>query len=119
MPTKAEHVKKATDNENFADGLDASTQASVNWKLTVLFYTAVHYVEAYLAEHLNTHLRSHTTRDGYVAKEANLRKIRNQYSHLKFYGYNARYEVDQFTAQDVTDAQGDLAQVKGTLGPLL
>lgn len=119
MPTQAEHIKKASENEIFADALGTTTQASVNWKLVVLFYTSVHYVEAYLAKQLNQHLRSHTTRDNYVAKEANLRKIRSQYSHLKFYGYNARYEADQFTANDVKDALNDLATVKSTIQPLL
>lgn len=119
MPTLAEHIKKASENETFADGLDIATQASVNWKLIVMFYSSVHYVEAYLAKHLNQHMRSHTTRDSTVAREANLRKIRNEYNHLKFYGYNARYEPDQFTKTDVKAAHGYLARVKSTLKPLL
>jgi len=49
MPTKDEHVKKAVENEKFASSLDDGAQAGVNWKLVVLFYTALHYVEAYLA----------------------------------------------------------------------
>ena len=60
MPTQVEHTKKARENESFAISLGTATQASVNWKLVVLFYAAVHYVEAYLAK-LNQHLRSHTT----------------------------------------------------------
>jgi hypothetical protein len=119
VPTRDQHVKKASENETFADTLSTNTQASLNWKLVVMFYAAVHYVEAYLAKQLNQHLRSHTTRDNYVARESNLRNIRNQYSHLKFYGYNARYEPDQFTDQDVRDATGDLAHVKATITPLL
>lgn len=119
MPTRDEHVKKATENEALAQTLGISNQASLNWKLVILFYTSVHYVEAYLAKQLNQHVRSHTTRDNYVAKESNLRKIRTQYGHLKFYGYNARYEADQFTANDVEDALSDLAHVKSTLQPLL
>ncbi|MGA2909629.1 MAG: hypothetical protein ABSE36_18150 [Terracidiphilus sp.] len=119
MPDKNVHVKKAKDNETFAATLDESTQASVNWKLIVLFYVAVHYVEAYLAKTLNMHLKSHTTRDSYIARESNLRKIGTQYMHLKFYGYNARYEADQFTKTDVKDAQNYLAQVTTTLKSLL
>jgi|ERR1039458_8454821 hypothetical protein len=119
MPTRDVHVKKATENEAFAGTLDESTQASVNWKLVVFFYAAVHYVEAYLAKSLNEHLKSHTTRDSYIARESNLRKIGTQYMHLKFYGYNARYEADQFTKTDVKDAQNYLAHVTSTLKPLL
>lgn len=119
MPTIDQHIQKAADNEAFAGKLDTASQSSVNWKLIILFYVAVHYVEAYLAKTLNIHLRSHTTRDSYIAKEANLRKVGKEYMHLKFYGYNARYERDQFTAKDVTDALAYLATVKGTISPLL
>ncbi|MGA3129625.1 MAG: hypothetical protein ABSD59_02420 [Terracidiphilus sp.] len=119
MPSKDQHVKKATDNEVFANRLDTNTQASINWKLIVLFYTALHYVEAYLAKALGQHLRVHTTRDSIVSRETHLRAIRTEYAHLKYYGFNARYEADQFTSKDVTDALGYLALVKGKIAPLL
>jgi hypothetical protein len=119
MPTKDQHVQKASDNEALAAKLDTASQASLNWKLIIMFYVAVHYVEAYLAKSMSIHLRSHTTRDSYISREANLRKIRTEYGHLKFYGYNARYEVDQFTANDVTDAFAYLANVKNAILPLL
>jgi hypothetical protein len=119
VPTKDEHVNKASENEAFASGLNVNSQASINWKLVVLFYTALHYVEAYLADALGQHGRSHTTRDNYVARETNLRPIKNEYGHLKFYGYNARYEPDQFTQNDVQDALNDLAQLKNHIQPLL
>ena len=119
MPTKDEHVAKAKGNETFADSIEPTNQTRIDWKLVVLFYSAVHYVEAYLANSMGMHLRSHTTRDSYVSKESNLKKIRVSYGHLKYYGYNARYEIDQFTAQDVNDALAYLAQVKGTLQPLI
>ena len=119
MPTKDQHVKKATENEKLADSMQPSSQALINWKLVILFYAALHFVEAYLAKTLDVHVRSHTTRDNYVAREANLRKLRIQYMHLKFFGYNARYEADCFTAAEVTEALADLAKVKGAIQPLI
>jgi hypothetical protein len=68
---------------------------------------------------LNTHLRSHTTRDGWMTKETNLKKVADSYNHLKFYGYNARYEVTTFNAADVNDAIGYLAQIKTEIKPLI
>ena len=119
MPTKDEHITKAQGNESFADSIDPTSQARIDWKLVVLFYTAVHYVEAYVAKALGFHLRSHTTRDSYISRESNLKKVRVSYGHLKFYGYNARYEIDGFTANDVKDAAGYLAQLKTELLPLV
>jgi hypothetical protein len=119
VPTKDEHVKKADENEKLAATMQPSNQASINWKLVILFYTALHYVEAYLAKQMNFHLRSHTTRDGWITKEANLRKVRTEYFHLKFFGYNARYEADSFTAKEVAEALTYLTKVKATIQPLL
>jgi hypothetical protein len=118
VPSKDEHVKKAKGNEAFADSIAPTSQASIDWKLVVLFYVAVHYVEAYLAK-TGIHLRSHTTRDGYVTKERNLKKIRILYGHLKYYGYNARYEMSTFTAKDVKEATEYLDKVKSELIPLI
>jgi hypothetical protein len=119
VPTRDEHVRKAEGNEAFADSIEPTNQARIDWKLVVFFYTAVHYVEAYVAKTLGTHLRSHTTRDSYISKESNLKKVRVSYGHLKYYGYNARYELDGFTPNDVKDAAGYLAQLKTELLPLV
>ena len=119
MPTKDEHVKKAEGNEAFAAAIAPNTQTEIDWTLVVLFYAAVHYVEAYLFKQWGMHVRSHTTRDKYFGKEASLKKIFSPYSHLKYYGYNARYEVSGFTAADTQDATKYLTEIKNQIVPLL
>ncbi len=100
MPTKEEHLEKAIGNEALGLSMPLDTQTSIDWALVMLFYAAVHYVEAYLALSA-LHLRSHTTRDSYVGRDSKLKKIFQEYQDLKFYGYNARYEVLGFSASDV------------------
>ena len=78
----------------------------------------MHYVEAYLAAQ-NQHLRSHTTRDNAVGRDANLKKIFSEYQDLKFYGYNARYEPPLFTAKDVNHALPQFETVKQHISALL
>ncbi|MFY9904872.1 MAG: hypothetical protein WBX02_04975 [Terriglobales bacterium] len=119
MPTKDEHVKKAEGNETFAAGIPSATQTEIDWTLVVLFYAAVHYVEAYLYKQWGAHVRSHTTRDKYFAKEAVLKKVFSQYSHLKYYGYNARYEVSGFTKSDTLSATKYLDEIKKQIIPVL
>lgn len=119
MPTRDEHVKKAQGNETFAASIAPNTQTEIDWTLVVLFYAAVHYVEAYLYKQWGQHVRSHTTRDKYFGKEASLKKIFAPYSHLKFYGYNARYEVSTFTAVDTQEAAKYLSEIKAQILPLL
>jgi hypothetical protein len=118
VPTRDEHLKKARESEKLADTMQPSSQASINWRLVILFYVALHYVEAYLAKTMDAHFRSHTTRDNVVTRDSNLRKVRTEYFHLKYFGYNARYEADTFTARDVADAVGYLAVLKASIDPV-
>ena len=119
MPSKAVHILKAEGNEAFALSLPLDSQPRIDWTLVSIFYAAMHYVEAYLAL-TNTHVRSHTTRDNVVGRDANLKKIFNEYQDLKYYGYNARYEAPQFTAKSVTvDALPQFNIVKTHISKLL
>ncbi len=102
MPTKEEHLAKAAGNETLALSLALDNQTNIDWALTILFYSAVHYVEAYFALS-GQHLKSHTTRDSWIGRDSALKRIFNEYQDLKFYGYNARYEVSNFKVTDVRD----------------
>lgn len=119
VPNKDEHLEKAQGNEVFAASITPDNQTKTDWLLVVLFYAAVHYVEAYLARHLQVHLKSHTTRDSWVGRESNLKKIYTAYQHFKYYGYNARHEVSGFTVADTQDALGDLSKIKAHITPML
>lgn len=94
-------------------------QTRIDWALVMLFYAALHYVEAYLAKS-GIHLRSHTTRDNAMSRDSALREIFKQYADLKYYGYNARYEISGFKPTDVTEtAANHFDTIKTFLTPLL
>lgn len=119
MPSKQDHVRKADENAAFALSLTLDNQTRIDWALIILFYSALHYVEAYLAT-LGQHLKSHRSRDSVVGRDPNLKKIFPEYQDLTFYGYNARYEMYGFTSDDVTKrAAKEFAAVKTHLKPLL
>ncbi len=119
MPSKQEHITKAAGNAALALSMPLNNQTQIDWALVILFYAALHYVEAYLST-LDQHLRSHTTRDNAVGRDSNLKKIFLEYQDLKFYGYNARYETSGFKAHDVTDiAAKNFAKIEAQLKPLL
>ena len=79
-----------------------STTKRASTALVVLFYAAVHYIEAYLSIS-NQHLKSHAARDNVIGRDAYLKRIYMEYQDLKFYGFSARYEACAFRAEDVTD----------------
>jgi hypothetical protein len=119
VPTKEQHVSKAEGNAKLALSLALDNQTRIDWALVILFYAAMHYVEAYLAKS-GVHLRSHETRDRAMSREFALRKIFKEYADLKYYGYNARYEFASFKATDVTDrASKRYDAIKAHLAPLL
>lgn len=119
MPSKDQHVTKADGSAALASSFVLDNQSRIDWALVMLFYAAMHYVEAYLAKS-NVHLRSHTTRDNAISRDAALRKIFKEYSDLKYFGYNARYEVSGFKATDVTNvALKHYTTIKNHLSPLL
>lgn len=115
MPSKQEHITKADGNATFAGSLPLDNQSRIDWALVALFYAAMHYVEAYLAT-VGQHLKSHTTRDNVIGRDSTLRGIFSEYQDLKYYSYNARYEMCGFTAGDVTNhAMKDFEAIKSHL----
>ncbi|HEX7360918.1 MAG TPA: hypothetical protein VF283_10540 [Bryobacteraceae bacterium] len=118
MPSKAEHIAKAEGNEAFASEMPLTRQPNIDWALVAIFYAAVHYVEAYFSLS-GTHLRSHTTRDRYVGRDPKLKPVFREYSNLKYYAYNARYEATNFKPLEVTEiALPALDKIKAQLKPL-
>ena len=111
MPTKDEHIAKAERNAVFAKELTLDSPARIDWALISLFYSAVHYVEAYFAT-LGTHLTTHKDRDSYISRDSYLRIIFKEYSNLKFFGFNARYEMMKFKAEDFNKCKPDFEKVK-------
>jgi len=99
--------------------LSLDNQTRIDWALVILFYAAVHYVEAYLAVS-NQHLRSHAARDNVIGRDGYLKRIYMEYQDLKFYGFSARYEACAFRAEDVTGiAAKALQTIKSHLSPKL
>lgn len=118
MPTKHQHQTKAADNEAFADYVDLNQRAAVDWVLTVLFYAAVHYVEAYFAKQ-GIHSTTHTTRIASIRQDPTLRAIYRNYQELLTYSRDARYDVVALGAQDIQDVRPNLEMIKNLIRPLL
>src|SRR5665213_710169 len=103
MPSKDEHLAKATNNRNFAISLKAATPTAIGWALTVLFYSALHYVEAYNAN-FGLHCRNHEELNDQVARNPVLEPIRDEYKDLMTFSWNSRYRAIQYTAENLGEA---------------
>ncbi len=97
--SKAEHVAAAQRFEQF---LAVVPPQYAEWKIIVLFYSALHYVEAFLVTRSAAY-RDHTIRDQAMEKETETRAIRATYNRLKKAAHEARYEGTPFRPTDVAE----------------
>ena len=79
------------------------------WEVTALFYSALHYLNAYL-ETQGHSLRTHVDRNALANRLTN---IGNEYSELFRSSLRARYKFAKFTPQEVDEIRtGPFLRVK-------
>lgn len=59
MASFEEHIQKAKSNLKFLEDTNSKNQSYWDWQVTTIFYTAVHVVNAHLAQIGNLHYRTH------------------------------------------------------------
>ena len=122
MPSRDEHIRKAEHNKSFADSFNWDSTPFLDWVVTGFFYSALHYVDAYLATvNGGIHPHSHTGyggRDSYVGKHLN--QIYVDYRDLKQGSIDARYNMRNFTVDEVrNDILPLFDNIKNTISGLL
>jgi hypothetical protein len=95
VPSRADHIARAEENEAFAKSLDQAKPLYVDWGITVLFYSALHYVDAYLAIK-PLHPPNLDARDTAIQNNGSLSPIYKDYRRLKDQSRAARYEIPNF-----------------------
>ena len=82
-----------------------------------MFYSAVHYVNAYLWERYHKVPRDHSERSWGVQQDAGINACLTSYDFLKDAGYKARYdETYRLSEQDArTRPDEDLREVEATI----
>jgi hypothetical protein len=99
--SKEEHLASA---QRFDTFLSAIPSQYAEWKVIVLFYSALHYVEAFLVTR-SVAYRDHTYRDLAMEREPETQPIRATYNRLKKAAHEARYEGTVFRPGDVGEFQ--------------
>ena len=100
MPSQSEHLIKASHNKNLLEDFDLLHTEFIDWVVTVLFYSAVHYVEAFLAVR-SIHSPIHAERDRRVRNL--LPDIYDSYNDLKNDSVEARYYMRQFSVDEISN----------------
>jgi len=120
MPSPEQHFQQAEHNKAFIESLDLETTPYLDWVVTGAFYSALHLVEWFLTSKGYTGRRDHRLRDAYMAREADLQAIYNDYTELKYQSEGARYECFRFgTAQVQGDILPALRRIEAHITKLL
>jgi len=101
MPNKIEHLSKAEYNENYYQYFDLVNTPYLDWVVNGVFYSALHYIESYLATQ-NNHPATHADRNAYIREDPNLgRYIFKKYTSLKDDSESGRYYMKSFTPGEI------------------
>ena len=116
MHTPQEHLAQAAMNEEFSNTISGLDTRSTDWEVTALFYSALHYVSAFLANQ-GYEAKNHHERRNLIAQ---LTDVANEYDNLLQHSLDARYEMKKFTPEEVELLkEDDFRQVKEEMLALL
>ena len=118
MPDFESHLRQAERNERVASHLATFP----DWQTVALFYAALHYVDAYLAQRFGAqgHPTSHQARLRFLARDPALTGVYQQYRELLDRSQDARYnalDVPEASAQELMREQ--FALVRSRIRTLL
>ena len=118
MGTPIEHIDQSEDNLHFLSRMITdleSERRGHNWEVVILFYSALHVVEALLAMRRDDlHPSTHKELDRQMRKH--LRRLLGTYDQLFNYSHQARYipkdiSPVRFGEEDVKDVYGLLRKL--------
>lgn len=116
-----QHLDQWKHNRRFAKTIDGNYR---DWQINVIFYTALHVVDAALAS-LGVRVSEHGERNNQVRTNESLAAVRTQYLDLYRISRVTRYDADpdQWLPSDyltVTDLVEDLLKpIENGVGPLI
>ena len=118
MPSSKEHLEKARRNYVLYERFQTEAQ-DPDWALTLLFYAALHLVQAYAvqdcARRNRPAPRHHTERLGYVRDR--LASIFRSYRRLQSGSEQARYDLVLPTSEEVQEYHdAEFAAIRTELG---
>jgi hypothetical protein len=117
--TKDEYIRKVVDkaehNRKFARFILSAGGDYPDWIVICVFYSALHFVEAFLAMKDYPRSRSHSERSGYLQSADRANEFRRIYFRLQQHGYNARYNYYFDASKWLDPALSDLGRIRSSV----
>ena len=106
MASKKEHLEKALHDERFFNYFDIDTTPFLDWVITGMFYSALHYIRAVASMYKFQNIGSYGELDKLFDRLFVLKRnpsIYQDYRQLKDDSRDARYEMRKFSKEEVRD----------------
>lgn len=116
--TKEEHLYKAAQNEAFADNIKLDSDCSIGWAVTVIFYSALHYIEAYFVTYRKGY-NNHYSRSSAIQNDPRIRSLYDDYRKLEDLSREARYDAASFNKGDLVSAKEFKENIRQAVEALL
>jgi hypothetical protein len=113
--TKNEHLTKSRQNQEFGESIDVSSPAGIEWAVTITFYVALHYVQAYFASRSDIRPTTHALRARAIQRDPLISGAYDEYRVLEDLSREARYDFSVFTPADLAMASECLASVQSVI----
>ena len=94
-------MERAKRNQKFAEHFDLDKTDFRDWVVTGYFYSALHWIDAYLVRENKKQDPGHAFRNTQTNNDSNLTPISRSYRRLYSYSRNARYDLIDFTPQQI------------------
>jgi len=101
MAAPAQHIERAKRNQQFAEHLDLGTTEFRDWIVVGYFYSALHWIDAYLVSINRPPGDNHGSRNTLTNTERELTPISRPYRLLYSYSRNVRYDLIDFSADRI------------------
>lgn len=111
MPRRDQHLARAEENESLAWSLDQESEVCRDWAVTMFFYAALHYIDAFLAGK-GLHPLNHKHRDGEIERNGSISEIWPDYRRLKDLSTQARYDIACHSPDKVRVASEKLKRIE-------
>lgn len=114
MPSLDEHLRQAEHNERFVDIFDLKSSPYLDWALTGIFYSAIHYVEAALATRAK-HPLSHSERNTLIHLYIKNNDVYDDHRDLMEDSRDVRYKCITISEVAINESKLKLRNIKTNL----
>jgi len=113
MPPEEDHRNLADLNRQLGAKLLDFQPRFRSWAIVAFHYSALHWIDAYLAAVRNEHPQAHARRDTSTATDSFLRRnVWEKYKSLSDQSKWVRYEGYSFDTEELDDAKSDLDSIE-------